>query len=359
MPTVVLHPGSLVFVTGVNGLIGSYVADQLLVRGYNVRGAVRDVDKCAWLGEYFAKQKYPGTFQLVGVSDMTVEGCYDGVVEDTDGFIHIASPMTGTDPSITIPTAIAGGLNALKAAAKCPTVKRFVATSSSMAVTFPKPNMDFEVNEDSWNEEAVQKGWKHPEGEPERMKGLYIYGALKTETERDMWRWVREERPGFGFSTVLPNVNFGKVLVPEHQGFPSTIAWGYAAFTGGEMFKAIAEAIKPQYFISLTDTALLHISALIHSDVHHERLFGFAQPYTFNDLLAIYRKLFPGKKFEEDIEGLGEDKMKVPNQRAEEVLGWVKKGGDGGQGWEGLESAVGGMCGGWGNEGEGVDGVVG
>lgn len=86
MPTVVVKPGATVFVTGVNGLIGSYVVDELLGRGYNVRGAVRSVERCVWLKEFFEgrygdREAGKGRLELVEVRDMTVEGCYDEFVE--------------------------------------------------------------------------------------------------------------------------------------------------------------------------------------------------------------------------------------------------------------------------------------
>jgi nucleoside-diphosphate-sugar epimerase len=83
MPTVVLKPGSLVVVTGVNGLIGSHIADQLLVRGYNVRGAVRDVEKSRWLSDFFGGRHKDAKFELVSVPDMSAEGCYDEAVKGT------------------------------------------------------------------------------------------------------------------------------------------------------------------------------------------------------------------------------------------------------------------------------------
>lgn len=90
MPTVVLEPGLLVLVTGVNGLIGSHVADQLLKRGYRVRGVVRDVGKNKWVAEYF-EEKYPDVgFELVAVPDMTVAGCYDGVVDGEFALCYFA-----------------------------------------------------------------------------------------------------------------------------------------------------------------------------------------------------------------------------------------------------------------------------
>jgi nucleoside-diphosphate-sugar epimerase len=81
MPAVVIPPGATILVTGVNGLIGSHVADQLLKRGYHVRGAVRDVEKNKWLAEYFEEQYKDAKFELVAVPDMTAEGCYDEVVD--------------------------------------------------------------------------------------------------------------------------------------------------------------------------------------------------------------------------------------------------------------------------------------
>jgi nucleoside-diphosphate-sugar epimerase len=132
----------------------------------------------------------------------------------------------------------------------------------------------------------------------------------------------------------LPNANFGRVLCPEHQGFPSTIGWARAAWTGERLDEHI-KYIDPQWFISIRDTALLHISALIHGDVAAERLFGFAETFNFNQILEIFRNLYPERKFPENTEGLGTDRMIVPNQRAEEVLKWLKS-----TGWDSLETGL-------------------
>lgn len=63
--------GSVVLVTGVNGLLGSHVAKQFLEYGYKVRGTVRDVEKNSWLTAAFDKQYGPGNFELVAVADLT------------------------------------------------------------------------------------------------------------------------------------------------------------------------------------------------------------------------------------------------------------------------------------------------
>ncbi|KAF2644862.1 dihydroflavonol-4-reductase [Massarina eburnea CBS 473.64] len=337
MPTIVINPGATIFVTGVNGLIGSHVADQLLKKGYNVRGAVRDIVKSKWLSDYF-NGKYQGVkFELVAVPDMAVEGCYDDVVKGTEGFVHVASPLNGEDPNIVIPTAVNAGLNALKASAKTPSIKRVVYTSSSIAATFASNGTEKVLDQTSYNEDGIAKGWKHPENEPDFMRGFYIYAALKTEAEKACWKWVEENKPGFVFNSILPNINHSKVLVPEEQGTPSTIAWGKLAFEGGERFQQISHMLQPQYFISTEDCALLHISALIYAEVGPERVFGFAAPWDFNQLLAVYRKEYPTRTFPDDVPGLVTDGTKPPRERAEEVLKWVK---EGGEGWDSLEKSV-------------------
>ncbi|CAO2647881.1 Nn.00g088030.m01.CDS01 [Neocucurbitaria sp. VM-36] len=340
MPTVIVKPGATVFVTGVNGLIGSHIADQLLKKGYNVRGAVRGVEKNKWLAEYFNGRYEAVKFDMVDVPDMTSEGCYDNVLDDISGFIHVASPLGGfSDPDAAIALGVNSALNALQACAKTPSVKRFVFTSSAIAATLPKPNVEFSINTNSYNEEAVEIVKKEP-----TKKGLFIYAAMKTETEKAIWKWMQENKPGFVLNTVLPDANFGRVLVPAHQGFPSTIAWAHAAWTGEEL-EGHAKFIAPQWFISPVDTAFLHVSALIHSDIDSERLFGFAETWNFNQLLAIFRKLYPQKTFPEDIDDYGVDRMSVPNKRAEEVLGWVK-----GAGWDGLEDSLAKMTEEWARE---------
>jgi len=92
-----------------------------------------------------------------------------------------------------------------------------------------------------------------------------------------------------------------------------------------------------EFYISTEDCALLHISALIHSgDVVSERLFGFAERWNWNDILTVYRKAFPDRKFPENLPNPGVDETKPPTQRAEEIVKWVKDG----QGWDALEPKV-------------------
>ncbi|KAG9192895.1 hypothetical protein G6011_11629 [Alternaria panax] len=294
--------------------------------------AVRDVEKHEYLIEYFDNKYKAASFELVNVADMTAEGCYNNVVNGIEGFIHVASPIGGIlGHNIAISIAVNAGLNALKACAKIPLCKGFVFTSSSLAATFPHPNVKFPIDENTYNDEALRILEKEP-GKP----GLFVYAAMKTETEKAMMRWMEENKPSFVFNRVLPNANFGAVLIPEYQGFPSTIGRAHDAWEGIQS-ERWTTSVGPQWYVHPVDDALLHISALIHNDVKTERLFGFAEPWSYNQMLDIWRKLYPERKFPDNIEGMGVDRMSLPNARAEEVMSWLK--GPGSE-WDSLEKGL-------------------
>jgi hypothetical protein len=63
----ILSHSSWIFVSGVNGLVGSHVADQCLRMGLCVRGTVRDVNKAQWMNVLFEQKYGRDRFQLVEV----------------------------------------------------------------------------------------------------------------------------------------------------------------------------------------------------------------------------------------------------------------------------------------------------
>ncbi|KIX01426.1 uncharacterized protein Z518_09152 [Rhinocladiella mackenziei CBS 650.93] len=198
--------------------------------------------------------------------------------------------MVSYDPNEAVPMVVNGAINALKAAAQEPSIKRVVMTSSSTAAASPQPNVEFSMDESTWNEEAVEAAWK----------------------------WMQENKPGFIFNTVLPNANMGAVLSPEHQGTPSTAGRVKALW---DEFKGQEKLAfnPPQYFVNVQDTVRVHVGALIYPDVNGERLFDFAYPCTWNDILAIFRKLYPDHHFMANIPNLGKDPSKVANELGRDV----------------------------------------
>lgn len=88
-----LPKGSLILVTGVNGLIGSHCADQALQHSYKVRGTSRSLEKNKWLIELFAEKYGKNAFELVEVKDMQHAGAFDVAVEGCSAIIHVATVM--------------------------------------------------------------------------------------------------------------------------------------------------------------------------------------------------------------------------------------------------------------------------
>lgn len=124
---------------------------------------------------------------------------------------------------------IAGTINFLKAAAKEPSVKSVVLTSSSSAVLIPEANKEGvvvdesgpnpqelrpgtsiktdanAVSTDTWNDgvlEAIRN-----KDMPKDLMPFLVYAASKTRGEQEFWKWVKENNPTFVANTVVPNMN--------------------------------------------------------------------------------------------------------------------------------------------------------
>lgn len=150
------------------------------------------------------------------------------MVSGVSAVIHTASNLSfSSNPDDVIPGVIKGTVDALAAAAKEPSVKRFVLTSSSTAVINPKANTPVTVTAETWNDAAVTAAY----GEPP-YTGYVVYSASKTLGEREAWKFVREKKPAFTLNTVLPNMNFGASLDPANQGHPSSSGLLAALFKG-------------------------------------------------------------------------------------------------------------------------------
>ncbi|KAF2428314.1 aldehyde reductase [Tothia fuscella] len=316
-----LPPGSLVLITGVNGFIGSHVADQTLRAGYKVRGTVRDVVKNKWVQDLFGEAYGKGNFELVEIKDFTAEGVYDEVLNDVSGVIHTASILSfDPNPHVVVTPTIAAALNIVKAAVKFPNIKRVVYTSSSTAASMPLPNKEFTIDAKSWNEHSIKEAWRHAPYEQSR--AVDVYGASKAQAEQALWKFMEEEKPGFVLNTVLPDTTFGKSLDPVNQGHPSTSSFPGLLLSGvKENMEFWLNALLPQYFVDVEDVGILHVVGLTHPEVSSERIFAYAEPFTFNDILDVFRKNFPDRKILDDFVDLSRDLSIVPpRERAEELL---------------------------------------
>ena len=88
--------------------------------------------------------------------------------------------------------------------------------------------------------------------------------------------------------------------------------------------------------MDVDDTARIHVAALLSKAVQNERIFAFAEPYTWNEVLAILRRVYPSRKFPDDIQGAERSTLKVPTKRGEQLLKEVF----GRDGWSTFEETI-------------------
>ncbi|KAF6781347.1 aldehyde reductase [Colletotrichum sojae] len=227
------------------------------------------------------------------------------------GFIHVANDMTGSrDPAIAIPRAVNGALNAAKASVKA-RLNRFVFTSSSFAVTQPRPGKVFTLTAESFNDEAVERV-KTPGAD-----GETVYSASKVEAERALSRWVEESRTSLVVNTVQPNANIGPLINAEKQGYPTSAKWVK------KLWDHDYDSLKgtpPQHFINVQDDARLHVIGLVHPQLRGERLFAVAAPVSLRDIVEILRKSYPFKHWDNFPDNEIDLSTFEPSKRAEELL---------------------------------------
>ncbi|KAH7316756.1 hypothetical protein B0I35DRAFT_409920 [Stachybotrys elegans] len=336
IPDSVLPQGSLVLVTGANGLLGANVADQFLHYGFNVRGAVRDTVKNAWLVPLFEGKYGKGRFELVQVKDVTLEGACAEAMKGVSAVAHVASDVSfGHDPNVVITNAINGAVNVLKAAFAEPSIKRFVHCSSSAALgdVVPIGGEPRTLTQDDWNENMVKLAWAEPHVP---QKAAPVYAASKTQQEQAVWKFYKEnkdKRPDLVLNTVLPNMNFGKSLDEENMGYPSSSGFAVGVLSGKGF--PFVNSMFNQYYINVADTGRLHVAGATLPDVVDERIAGFAGPFHFDMFLDIAEKAYPNKTYERL--GCKDDTWDIISfrDRAEEMLRRL-----GQPGWVSLEQTV-------------------
>lgn len=76
-----------------------------------------------------------------------------------------------------------------------------------------------------------------------------------------------------------------------------------------------------EWFVDVEDCARLHVIALLDPAVKSERIFAFAAPENWTDIIGILRKLRPQKHLPDPPENEGRDLSDIrPSKRAEQLL---------------------------------------
>lgn len=324
--------GSLVLVTAANGLISSHVVDQLLDYGFKVRGTVRSLERTSWLKPLLQSRHPESHLEIVEVPDTSAKGCFDEVFKGVSAIIHIAANTVFTPDSSYITEALElyeNILNAALAANKSgEQIKRFAFTSSSWAVAYPTPNTPLKITSATYND-AAGIALKDP-NTPDAFRPVLNYCEAKKQTEQFTWKWLKEHPDaGFTVNSVIPGTCIGPVLSAEHQAFPSTVGFVRSLYEG--LNKELFDWMEPQWYVDVRDAARLHIAAAVFDGVEGERVFAYAERYTWVGVKEVLESEM-GKKVPIDVKGRGEDISELVGvqEKSEALLGrlgqkgWVK-----------------------------------
>ncbi|GAA6012547.1 hypothetical protein JCM11491_005429 [Sporobolomyces phaffii] len=327
----VLPQGSLVL--GANGFVASHVIKHLLSLGYKVRGTVRTPSSIEPFKQRWASEIPGSHFEAIQVENLRSKDALEEAIKGVDGVIHLAQDMSlSTDYEAVVGGAVGSALNLLEVAKSNPRVKRFVLTSSAIAVGFNRDpaNPDRLLDDKVWNTPIIEYAKSLSADAPD--KGGVVYAASKTKVELEAWKYVNDNKPGFDFSVVLPFCTLGETYAGPVKSMPAYLHHFFLSQS-----QAVAASLPTMEVVSVDDVALLHVAALLVASVSQRRILASAHPVNRNDLLASFRRLYPAKSFYPDLVDQPAAVRVLDAEPARDILKAIGKPGDG---WDTLDDMV-------------------
>jgi nucleoside-diphosphate-sugar epimerase len=284
----------LVLVTGATGHVGFATLALLLKNGYRTRVTSRKLASAEKLKDLPSVKSYVNSISFIEVPDFTVEGAFDDAVKNVDYIQHIASPIPDGAASNEITDALSefvnpavnGNLAILKAAAKTPSVKRIVITSST-EILDPK-------------EGATKMG---PEDVPgpvtfDEIKGTtnphFAYRQSKRHSDAAVETFMREQNPHFDVISILPSFVQGRnepvTTTYDLLTRPSSNHVMLDQVLGGK-----SENPSPIDLVLLDDVALTHVAAMESKKVKNGERFiaAYTRPIPWEEVDPVVERLFP------------------------------------------------------------------
>ncbi|KAJ5542712.1 NAD-dependent epimerase/dehydratase [Penicillium sp. DV-2018c] len=301
----------LIFITGATGFIGSTTALEALKAGYRLRICVRKPSEQleALLSEY------SNQIEFVTVPDLTAETAFDGKLNDVDYVLHLASPLAkGTKKEDYFIPAVKGTTALLKAAAKVPSIKKVVITSSIAAlmpiagvpeggVVKEDNDWDFSVDENANFEDPQNPG----------LTPLRLYVASKLLANEATWHFRETAKPHYALVTLHPAFVFGPNLVQTSPDNMGTNRLLMNFIMKGDPTARITG-------VHVQDVAEAHIKVLDEKFKDGSTYLLAGPKMTGANIAPIVKKFYPnsGALVTEDSEGI-----MIPNDasRAERELG--------------------------------------
>jgi dihydroflavonol-4-reductase len=285
-----MKPGDLCLVTGVSGYLASWMAKDLLEKGFRVRGTVRslqDQEKIETM-----KQILPGV-EFVPADLRSPEG-WTAAVEGCQWVFHVASPQVVPTEKNRTEGATKGTEYLMRAALAQPSVQKIVITSSEAAIAYGLKKTRF--NEDDWTD-------------LDGPAGQLDYFRSKTLAERLAWTLAGDATANPGnipLATVNPGFIVGPTLVP----------WGrYSMQTVKDTMEGRTPFLLDMvgHVVDVRDCARMHIAVMNDPTTNGRRHLSFAMVATMKEQATV---------LQQDLLALG---LKPTQRVAPKWLIWMLK----------------------------------
>ncbi|WKY16150.1 hypothetical protein Q1695_001104 [Nippostrongylus brasiliensis] len=263
----------VVLVTGATGYVALHCVQQLLHSGYHVRGTVRSKTNEKKVGPLRRLAGESNRLELVE-ADLTVADDWPRAIEGCTYILHVASPWPIVADASTIRTAVDGTMNVLTAAARIPSVRKIVLTSSCSAINDGHRNDSRVFDETCWtdiNSPIVDD-----------------YAKSKTLAEKAAWDFwnTLDRNTRFSLTVLNPTFIIGPVLSDSENGSCTVI---------GRIMDFRTYLASPKVslgVVDVRDVARAHVEALKRPETDGERILISARSVWFKEMMDWLRKEF-------------------------------------------------------------------
>ncbi|KAI2469632.1 flavonol reductase [Annulohypoxylon bovei var. microspora] len=317
-----------VFLTGVNGFIGSHILAELLNSGFSISCAVRTQAKGDKIMKNFASQK--SQIDISIVPDIVSPDAYNTAVKKHpfEAIFHtvsqFSSSIEGDKYLLFLKPAKEGTLNLLRTVKDhAPSVKRVIWTGSCASVvnygalvSVDNPRL---YNEEDWNPITLEDAMQGSQSQ--------AYIASKKFAEQGAWAFMKEEKPRFDLVTLCPPATFGPLRhsISSVQDLNESNArlWKYC-------FDSTTDAPMPYMpvhtYVDVRDLAKVQIQAMIVPEAGNQPFVVSARQFSFQDICDILRSHFPELKERTPLgrpgtSSLPQGAYSVDNYKVKNILG--------------------------------------
>tara|TARA_Y100001970_G_scaffold243663_1_gene309127 strand:+ start:4048 stop:5070 length:1023 start_codon:yes stop_codon:yes gene_type:complete len=243
-----------VLLTGISGWIAKHTAIELLNKGYEVLGTIRDKDLIDQTIETIKKYASIENLSFVELDLLKDEG-WNEAAKGCKYIFHVASPFpmkVSRDREFLLPVAVDGTLRVLNAGINA-RVEQIIKTSSIVAM-FRKPNRSnpYTFGENDWTDE----NW---------IEGVNDYFLSKTKAEKAAWELMEGKGLRSKLTTINPGGVFGHAL--DKKGGTSieyVRQFLKGKFPGAPKFAVLISDVK--------DVAKAHVACIGNNKVGGRRL---------------------------------------------------------------------------------------